>query len=260
MPRTARKQGESSVYHVVQRGVGQQIIFEDDWDRLFYLELLVRFDESACGGPSVLAWCLMSNHVHLLVRMPIEDLSRFMKRVGVAYARHFNDRHSRTGALFQGRFASEPVDTDEYLMTVVRYIHANPLGAGCATMADWRWSSYGEYVADREAVVASTAFVLDVFGGRRAFEEFHLAGHEGGDPIDVDIDGGRPRNDEDALDVARGVLGGVGIHELKGMEKAERDEWVVALRGAGLSVRQIARLSGLGVNIVARARSGAREE
>ena len=260
MPRMARKSSESSIYHVIQRGVGKQILFEDDEDRTFYLAMARRFAEDQPESDPILAWCLMSNHVHLLLHMELSELSRFMKRLGTTYARYFNERHSRAGHLFQDRFRSEPVDDDAYLITVVIYIHLNPVGLECTEPDGYRWSSYGEYVGSRRKELASTSFVLDVFGGMAQFEAIHREGIAGRKPLPAETTATRPRNDQEALELAKEELGDIGIHELKGMPKAERDRHIAALRGRGLSVRQVARITGIGASIVARARGEANGE
>ena len=252
MSRLPRIASEGSIYHVIQRGVGQQILFESDSDRKRYLKLAARFLDDLGQNDSLLAWCLMSNHVHLLARMPLPVLSDFMKRLGVGYARYFNATHSRTGHLFQERFKSEPVDDDAYLMTVVRYIHANPVGIECRSAGDYRWSSYAAYMGDRNDGITSTSFVLDVFGGQDEFARFHQSEPQGRTPLDIDLASARPRNDAEALARADSLLGGVNVHEIKSMERSLRNHYIALMRRGELSVRQIARITGIGANIVAR--------
>ena len=147
MPRRSREQCEVHLYHVVQRGIGRQIIFEDDEDRVFFLSLLEKYFGAGEEG-CVLAWCLMSNHTHLLINDHLPELSKKMKALGVSYARCFNGRYGRSGHLFQDRFASEAEKDDAQLMQTIRYIHANPEKAGIAPMGKYKWSSYGEYFGD----------------------------------------------------------------------------------------------------------------
>ena len=131
MPRVARTKSASGIYHVVMRGVGRQLIFEDDDDRRALLEKLGKLSDEGCL--TVYAWCLMSNHFHLLIKEGCEPIASAMKRLGVSYAMRFNLKTGRVGHVFQDRFSSEPVESDEYFLTVVRYIHNNPQKAGmCA--------------------------------------------------------------------------------------------------------------------------------
>ena len=125
MPRSSRKGSESDVYHVIVRGEGRKLLFEGDDDRLCFMRML----ESALdrNAASVFAWCLMSNHVHLLVKCELSSLSRLMQGLAGGYAVYYNKEHDHVGHVFAGRFSSFAVDTDEYLMTAVRYIHFNPV-------------------------------------------------------------------------------------------------------------------------------------
>lgn len=116
--RAQRAVSEAEIYHVISRGTGRQLIFECDGDRERYLALLGR---AARQRQAVLyAWCLMGNHVHVLVRAPLERLSAMMRELNSSYAIWFNAKSGRVGHLFQGRFKSEPVDSDAYLRQNLR--------------------------------------------------------------------------------------------------------------------------------------------
>ena len=140
-PRAARLDVPGVPLHVIQRGVNRCPVFVDDQDRLHYRKLL----RKACGElqVSVHAYVFMGNHVHLLLACDREGaISHVMRRVGQAYAQTFNVRHGRTGALWQGRFKSSLVETEAYLLNVVRYIEMNPVRAGLVARPQaYRWSS-----------------------------------------------------------------------------------------------------------------------
>ena len=169
MDRKNRQLSESNIYHVVVRGVGRQLIFEDDKDRQEYMQMLLSDARKRNG--LILAWCLMGNHVHLLLQLDMEQIAQVMRRVGSGYARYFNKRHDRVGHLFQGRFGSTPISTDEQLMAVVRYIHRNPDEGGVSTYESYPWSSYREYLG--QAVTVDTKLVLGTFGSIEQFKMFH---------------------------------------------------------------------------------------
>ena len=137
----ARNEVESGIWHVFARGNNRQDIFVDSGDRRRYLSLLGR-SVRRCEWKA-LAYCLMANHVHLLIETGSPNLGVGMQRLHTDYARAFNKRHRRSGHLFQGRFGSVWVATDEQLLWVTRYIVRNPVAAGLARdPADWRWSSH----------------------------------------------------------------------------------------------------------------------
>ena len=125
MPRGPRKQSEQGYYHVMLRGAGRQILFEEDRDRHEFLGHLT--DAMPVFCIELIAWCLMDNHVHLLVCDPKNQLASFMHAVSTRYALYYNAKSGHVEPVFQGRFKSKPIDTDEYLLQAVRYIHDNPL-------------------------------------------------------------------------------------------------------------------------------------
>lgn len=131
---------ETGIHHVMVRGVNRDAIYLEDTDyRKFLASLGQAKDASGCG---VLAYCLMPNHAHLLLRVGDEPIGHTMKRVGVSYVGWFNRTYGRVGHLFQDRFASRPVEDDSYFMTVIRYVWNNPVRAGMVREPmEYRWNS-----------------------------------------------------------------------------------------------------------------------
>jgi REP element-mobilizing transposase RayT len=247
MPRTARKQSASSLYHVMNRGVGKQIIYEDDNDKGFFLS---RLDDLLVEHhASLLAWCLLDNHFHLLLDIPFQDLPPYMHRLLTGYAGYFNRVHDHAGALFGGRYGSECVDTDEYLMTCVRYIHENPIKARLSKSLDYKWSSFREYKVKSRHV--DPDLVLRVFGSRNQLLRFHYMEHEDDQCMDYGVRH-TVISDKHALEVAKAVLGKDGVLAVKGMDRDGRNEALVQLRESGLGVRQIQRLTGVSKSIISR--------
>ena len=141
MPRTARIKTESNIYHVMMRGINRQDIFEDEEDRYRFMTVLGRCKE--LSEFKLHAFVLMSNHIHLLIEPVGEPLEVIFKRICTSYAVWFNRKYMRAGHLFQDRFRSEGVGTDQYYKTVLRYIMQNPIKAGMvSSMEQYRWSSY----------------------------------------------------------------------------------------------------------------------
>jgi putative transposase len=141
MARKPREEVADGVHHVFARGNNKQPIYSDDADRHLYLTLLRLTVERARWR--FLAYCLMDNHVHLLIQTPEANLGAGMQRLHGLYGRKFNDRHTRSGHLFQGRFGSELVRDDAQMWATTRYIAHNPVEAGrCGAAGDWPWSSH----------------------------------------------------------------------------------------------------------------------
>jgi len=134
MPRQARRKSESGIYHIMLRGINQQQIFEDEEDSLRFLETLLKYKEQC--GYEIYAYCLMGNHIHILLKEGKENLTLVLKRIAGSYVYWYNWKYRRSGHLFQDRFKSEPVEDDEYFLTVIRYIHQNPIKAGIRRQRD----------------------------------------------------------------------------------------------------------------------------
>lgn len=114
------------------------------------------------GEYEIYAYCLMDNHIHLLIKEGEDTIQRSVKRIGVSYAYYFNKKYARIGHVFQDRFRSETIEDDKYLMSVVRYIHNNPVKAGIVEKAlDYPWSSYHEYLkSGKELKIVNTKVLL----------------------------------------------------------------------------------------------------
>ena len=167
MARPVRIEFPGAVYHVICRGNNRQAIYRDDEDRRRYLEKLSYY----CQDKKVdlLAYCLMPNHVHLLLETPEGNLSKIMQAFQTSYTVYFNKRHGRTGHVFEQRYKAMLVDKDNYLLQVSRYIHLNAVSAKLAERAqDYRWCSYGSYLKGNGIVRLKTDAVLGQLNGSKA--------------------------------------------------------------------------------------------
>ncbi|MGH7404256.1 MAG: REP-associated tyrosine transposase [Candidatus Methylomirabilales bacterium] len=164
MARPLRIEYPGAVYHVIVRGNNRQPVFHDAADRRVYLAKLQHY----CGAKEVhlLCYCLLSNHVHLLVETPRGNLSKLMQAFQTSYTRYFNRRHGRTGHVFEQRYKALLVDRDNYLLQVSRYIHLNPVGAKVVTRPRaYRWSSYRAYCRPEGGAGLHRDVILGHFGG-----------------------------------------------------------------------------------------------
>ena len=147
MPRNARIIVNNYPHHIIQRGHNRQVVFASDDDFLFYLENLKQWKDAF--GCKVYAYCLMTNHVHLIIDPGIDahNLAMLMKRIAGRQTRHVNKLENRSGTLWEGRYKSSPISTDEYLLACCRYVELNPVRAGIVAAPEaYRWSSYGAKV------------------------------------------------------------------------------------------------------------------
>ena len=253
MPRQGRKKSKTGVYHVMIRGINRQILFEDEEDKQKFIETIKQYKEKS--GYKILGYCLMDNHVHLLIHEGKEALEIAMKRIGVSYVYWYNLKYKRSGHLFQDRYKSEPVENDGYLLTVLKYIHQNPLKAAIVSqIGDYVWSSYGEYSSGRHCVV-DTDLVLGMFSNdKRKLEQYLSEDQKLSEENILEFKETSRLFDEEAKEIIEQSIGKMTLYELRNAEKGERDEILRSLKGIDkLSIRQIARVTGFSVNIVAKA-------
>ena len=244
MARQARKKSFTGYLHVIVRGIGKQILFEEKADYGYYLSLLKKYAEET--GVNVCAYCLMENHVHLLVHDKGNELTRFMKKIGICYALYYNNKYDRTGHLFQDRFMSEPVETQEYLLTVFRYILNNPAKAGICPASEYLWSSYRNY--DSVESFVDTTMLRQLIGDWEQYAGFIATQNH-----DQCMEFMSHKKDENwAKDVLRATLDVESGTVIQSYEKTRRNEALRKLKEAGLSCRQIERLTGIGRSIVQR--------
>ncbi len=180
------------IYHIFNRGVDKRAIFLDEQDyRIFlyylyiyltpldkvlkrYHDLPLRlFNKNVSKKVDLLAYCLMPNHFHFLIRAKEKNgISQFMKQLSNAYTHYFNNKYKRAGTLFEGSFKSVPIPTDELLMHTSRYIHLNPVVANLSKEPEYEWSSYKEYIDESPLKLCNTKTVLDLFPSVYAYKKF----------------------------------------------------------------------------------------
>jgi REP element-mobilizing transposase RayT len=164
MARPLREDVEGAVQHVYARGNDRQQIFFGEADRLRYLDLLAQTVVRARWR--CLAYCLMDNHLHLLVETPEATLGVGMQRLQGTYAQTLNRKYGRCGHVFQGRYGSRRIADDKQLWTTVRYIALNPVVAGLVSAAhDWRWSSHAAVLGGDEPRWLDVGRLLSYFSG-----------------------------------------------------------------------------------------------
>lgn len=242
---------ETGYYHIVVRSAGQVALFEDDADRQKYLRLLKSArDKTGCR---IIAWVLMTDHVHLVVDFGenVSSISDFMFQIDSPYSRYFNAKTGRSGTLFQGDFWSKPILNDAQLIATVHYVHMNPEAAGLALMRTYRWSSYQEYLGKKWVVDTST--MLGIFGSFEAFDAYR------GSPADAVADSQEPARscskrlqDNDVLSYSIKLAGVSTSNELRVLPRPRRDEIVRILNNQGVRGTVIARTFGIGTSTVSR--------
>ena len=162
MPRRVVPLVPGLYYHVYNRGNNYQPIFFDQENQRFFLTQLRRYVADSCA--EMIAYVLMPNHYHLLLRVAGENFSRGMQKFSISYTKSINKRYGRVGALFQGAFKAVLVENNQHLLHLSRYIHLNPLHAGLVKRPqDWEFSSYREYIGLRYGTLPNPDIILSFF-------------------------------------------------------------------------------------------------
>lgn len=248
MPRHARQLAESGIYHVMLRGVNRDAIFLDDEDCARFLHALTKARDSS--GCAVLAYCLMSNHVHLVLRTGDEPIGAVVKRLGVRYAGWFNRKYGRVGHLFQDRFKSVPVEDDGYFVTLLRYVWNNPVEAGLVQRPEaYLWSS--------RRLLGQNSSLVDESQLRKLLPGDPLAWVEPREPTTPGQQrmqpGPRPRyTDEEAIELLRRVCGAGSTEEYGELDVVAQQRAIRELRTRSVAYAQIANVTGLSTTGVKR--------
>lgn len=242
-------------YHVCARGMGGQLIFESDEDRWEFLELM----RDCCRDAQVtiVAWCLMSDYVDLVLLDYEDEMSAAMQRLLLTYARRFNKRAGRAGCLFRERFERRSLDTDWQVMEAIRSVHADPQEAGVSLIERYPWSSFAEHLRayDSDAADVTRGFsdpscVLELFGSAEGFIAYSLAMSGGGEPALCDMKETEWERHAFADKLVKSL--GVPLHGVKAAPPSRRDSVVLGLHDSGFTVRQIERYTGIGKSTVSR--------
>lgn len=161
-------------YHVYNRGAHHNNIFRNDADYKFLLKYVKR--EAKRCGITVIAYCLMYNHYHFILRQDGDiEISEFMQAVFNIYTKAFNSKYKLSGTLFEGPYKAIYVDKDPYLLHLCRYIHRNPLEAGIVVKPEqWEYSNYAEFIGKRNGTLIDREFVKTNFGSAENYEDFVL--------------------------------------------------------------------------------------
>lgn len=245
MPRQARNKSNSGIYHIMLRGINQQQIFEDDQDYKRFLKILEEC-KSICEY-KVYAYCLMGNHIHLLLETGKEECSLIMKRICTRFVYWYNLKYNRVGHLFQDRYRSEPVEDESYLVMAVVYIHQNPMKAGITKGLSYKYSSYDSYIkgdfgfVDGEKVVEA----MQPF----EFAEYHKNFIEARF-IDVNEKVVQRKTDEDIIELLKKKYKCNSVSDFQKLPTLKRDKYVLELKKHGASLRQISRLTGISLGVV----------
>ena len=242
MPRKARIKSSSGIYHIMLRGINKQMIFLDNEDYKKFL-CIIKECKAVCEF-ELFAYCLMGNHIHLLIKEGRERIDLIFKRIGSRFVYWYNKKYSRCGHLFQDRFLSEAIESDAYFITVFNYIHQNPLEAGlCKSINEYKWSSYFDYI--NKNGMTDIDFAISLIGNKSIETLFNK---DESIKLKENFDGKIKLSDIEAIRLIENTL----KIKLDMIPLEPRDKMKNILRNAlnieGISTRQLSRITGVSKN------------
>lgn len=252
MPRTERRKSKTGIYHVMMRGINKECIYQDNEDFNRFINILEQV--KSISKFELYCYCLMDNHLHILLKELEEPISKIIKRIGTRYAYWYNKKYNRVGHLFQDRYKSECVETDKYFLVVMRYILNNPVNAGIVKRAkDYCWSSSREYYGLSNGITDKD-FALGLFHNysKNAIKQMQDFIEDNNNEEYCSFSSKRINDSEAKKEILK-RLEDRNITNLKTIPKTQRDDFIRECKEIGISSRQIIETTGLGRGIVERA-------
>ena len=241
MPRRARKKSSVNIYHVMMRGINRQKIFDSAADYKAFLNAMRMCKEKS--NYYMYAYCLMPNHVHMLLKTVDEPLELVIKRIGSKYAGWYNRKNQRTGHLFQDRYRSEPVENDAYFLTVFRYILQNPMKAGMVEKpGSYNWSSYSSYMGVTDQLTDTRA-IEELFQSKEAMVDFLNTKNED-KALEIE-DAERGLTDYKAKETMIKITGCESATEFLCIEREKQKKYIKEMYDNKVSLCQLTRLTGM---------------
>ena len=174
MPRYARKESSTGVYHVMARGLNKMAIFKETREKTRMLKLIEEHLKDY--NMTICAYCIMSNHFHLLIKADLNELASYMAKILAGYAKYYNFKHNRIGYVFQDRYKSQCVERESYFLNCIRYIHMNPSADKSPKKAlNYAYSSMKDYYFGRNEIIKEEVqlYLAEKLCSRKEFMEFH---------------------------------------------------------------------------------------
>lgn len=248
MARKPRLYGSSGTYHVILRGNNKQNLFNDDSDRNFFLCRLRKYSKEL--GVVVYAYCLMNNHVHILIGNASFNMSLLIQKLANSYVYYFNRKYERCGHLFQGRYKSEPVPDDAYFKVVYRYILQNCEKAGLGQVDKYKWNSYKDICTPSEKSFVDVDYVTGMFFSKNELLCF-LIQHDS--KKCMEYENLFVMSDLKAFKLIKKLFKISSPYKLERLSIDEQIAKCNVMKKNGLSINQIARLTGLSKAIIRKA-------
>lgn len=248
MPRENRKTSISKVYHVIIRGINKQDILLDKQDFLKFIEEVERTKEKY--KYEIYSYALMNDHVHFVIYDKNENMSIAIQSLNISYSIYFNKKYERTGHLFENRFKSKVVESEEYLKSLVRYIHKNPENAG---LKKYEWTSYYEYLYKEKLInrnIVLNIFGEDYYSAINNFKYFHQNYSKYQD-YDKGYELLNRITDEEAIEMIKYVTKEENLLKIQQYSKKDKEKAIMKIiKIEGITKVQIARIIGISTKTI----------
>jgi len=244
MARKPRIINEKGIYHVILRGNNKQNLFHDDLDRKFFLNRLYKYSKEL--KIDIYCYCLMTNHVHILIGKAGMNMSLLIQKIANSYVYYFNRKYERSGHLFQGRFKSESITDEVYFKTVYRYIMHNCEKAHLGSYSEYKWNSYHNQKNKKEQFI-NLDYVLSLFESQNALDSFlNLPATENCMEYENKI----ILSDTKAVQLILKLFGITTPYNFERLNIDDQKEKCHAMKEKGLSIAQISRITGICKSII----------
>lgn len=256
MPRRSRTKSTLNMYHCMIRGINKQDIFFDDSDYFKFKSVLKKSKE--IFSYRLYSYVIMPNHIHLEIEVINDDLCRIMQSIQICYSSYFNKKYERVGHVFQNRYQSKPIETQDYLLNLLRYIHKNPEKAKICKSDKYKWSSYSEYIIKKEGIIDVEEILLKFSDNYNESIEKFINFHEEMENINnieqmIEYEMLSKLTDNQVIGFLKEDLKIENLQEVQSYSKLKRNEIIRHLKGIkGCTNKQISRILGINIRIIQR--------
>lgn len=242
MPRKSREYSLSDVYHVIFRGNDKQDIFYDDQDRYIFLDRMQITQDKF--KYNIFSYCLMDNHVHMVIKVKDDLLSKSMHNLGIRYSMYFNKKMGRRGHLFENRYFSKKVENLDYFLNVCKYVHRNPENAKMEKTEKYKWSSYQDYIKNKRKIINQKVLLHYFNDDIEEFKNFTLDDNKNNLDKYAEYEIINKLNEDELIDIIKAKFDVENASDISLVNKYEREEIIKRLAYIdGTNVNQLARIT-----------------
>ena len=242
MPRKSREYSLSDVYHVIFRGNDKQDIFYDDQDRYIFLDRMQITQDKF--KYNIFSYCLMDNHVHMVIKVKDDLLSKSMHNLGIRYSMYFNKKMGRRGHLFENRYLSKKVENLDYFLNVCKYVHRNPENAKIEKTEKYKWSSYQDYIKNKQKIINPKVLLHYFNDDLDEFIKYTLEDNKNHLAKYAEYEIINKLNEDELIDIIKAKFDVENASDISLVNKYEREEIIKRLAYIdGTNVNQLARIT-----------------